>query len=139
MPFPTVHEPADATATEGVRHAIAAYCHALDDGRIDDLVQLFTPDGRCSLPGREVAEGHDALRELYRALAPTTPQRHLVFDAVVTQRDDGRVFAHSDLMFLMQGESGWTVALVGKYTDVLIPDESVQWRFEQRSLTFTAF
>ena len=137
MPLPIVHEPADETISERVRHTIAAYCHALDDGRVDDLIQLFTSDGRSTLPGREVVTGHDALRELYRTLVSSTPQRHLVFNTVVTHRDKGRAFAISDLMFLTKSDSGWTVSLVGKYEDLLVRDESLQWRFEQRSLIFT--
>ncbi len=137
MPHPTAHESANQTVNEGVRHAIAAYCQALDDGRVDDLLQLFTADGRSALPGREVVAGHDALRRMYQALVPNAPQRHLVFNTVVTHRDDGHAFATSDLMFLTRNESGWTTSLVGKYEDLLVRDESLQWRFEQRSLTFT--
>ncbi|PBC49214.1 hypothetical protein CJ179_14255 [Rhodococcus sp. ACS1] len=127
----------EAEVTEGVRRAIAAYCHALDDGRVDDLVALFTSDGRSALPGMDTVEGHDALRDLYRALVPQAPQRHLVFNTVISNREDGRIGAVSDLVFLTKSESGWTITLVGRYED-LLRREGEYWRFEHRALAFTA-
>ncbi|MER5185272.1 nuclear transport factor 2 family protein [Streptomyces sp. NPDC002896] len=121
-------------AVESVRDAIGAYCHALDDGRVDDLVALFTADGVSALPGMEPVEGHDALRQLYRGLTPQAPQRHLVVNTVVTEQGD-RATALSDLVFLARGESGWAVSLVGRYEDVL-RRENGRWRFARRSLSF---
>ena len=34
-----------ADVAEGVRATLAAYTHALDDGRTDDVVATFCPDG----------------------------------------------------------------------------------------------
>ena len=51
-------------------HAIgqlrAHYCQALDDGRWDDLVDLFTPDG--AFVGLSTARGHDELRTFFADL-----------------------------------------------------------------------
>ncbi|UUZ60343.1 nuclear transport factor 2 family protein [Nocardioides sp. B-3] len=51
-------------------HAIgqlrAHYCRALDDGRWDDLVDLFTPDG--AFVGLSTARGHDELRTFFADL-----------------------------------------------------------------------
>ncbi|MER5185304.1 nuclear transport factor 2 family protein [Streptomyces sp. NPDC002896] len=68
-----------------------------DDGRLDDLVALFTADGVSALPGMEPVQGHDALRQLYRGLIPQAPQRHLVVNTVVTEQDGDRATALSDL------------------------------------------
>ncbi|GLY38903.1 hypothetical protein Amsp01_049270 [Amycolatopsis sp. NBRC 101858] len=120
-----------------VRHAIAAYCQALDDGRVDDLVALFTPGGVSALPGMDPAEGHDSLRALYRGLAARGgTQRHLVVNTTVSTEDGGQVSAISDLVFLSHGESGWQVPLAGRYEDVLTRHDGA-WRFATRSLTFT--
>lgn len=135
MTSATSREPA-AEVAEGVRGALAAYCHALDDGRVDDLVALFTADGASSLPGMDTVEGHDALRALYSRLTPQAPQRHLVFNTAITHWDGERAGAVSDLVFLSLGEAGWTIGLVGRYDDVLRADGG-QWRFERRSLSFT--
>ena len=40
-----------ADVAEGVRATIAAYTHALDDGRTDDVVATFCPDGVVRHPG----------------------------------------------------------------------------------------
>lgn len=121
--------------TEGIRQAIAEYCQALDDGRVDDLVALFTSDGASALPGMDPVEGHDALGELYRGLVPKAPQRHLVLNTVVSELGVGRASAVSDLVFLTQSESGWDIGLVGRYDD-LLREEGGRWRFERRRLSF---
>ena len=124
-----------ADTIEGVRAALAAYCHALDDGRTDDVVALFTDDGRAALPGIEPAEGSAALRALYRKVVPTVPQRHLVVNTVVTAGPAGEVEAVSDLLFVKLGEGGWTAPLAGRYVDVL-RREGDRWLFVRRSLSF---
>lgn len=126
---------APAGVAEGVRGTLAAYCHALDDGRVADLVALFTTDGSSALPGMDPVAGQDALRALYGELTPKAPQRHLVFNTAITRWDGQRVHALSDLVFLTLAESGWAVSLVGRYDDVL-REEDGQWRFERRVLSF---
>ncbi len=56
-----------ADVVEGIRATIAAYTHALDDGRTDDVVATFCPDGVVDIPGMGTHVGHDALRAAYRA------------------------------------------------------------------------
>lgn len=121
--------------TEEVRQVIAKYCQALDDGRVDDLVALFTEDGVSALPGMDSVRGRDALGELYRNLVPKAPQRHLVLNTVVSELGAGRAGAVSDLVFLTKSESGWDVSLVGRYDDLLREEEG-HWRFESRTLSF---
>ena len=59
----TAGETTYAEVVEGVRATIAAYTQALDDGRTDDVVATFCPDGVCDIPGMGTHRGHDALRE----------------------------------------------------------------------------
>ena len=54
-----------ADVAEGVRATLAAYTQALDDGRTDDVVATFCPDGACEIPGLGRHQGHDALRQAY--------------------------------------------------------------------------
>lgn len=121
---------------EGVRATIAAYCHALDDSRVEEIIDLFTFDGAASLPGMEPATGHAALRSLYGGLMPVAPQRHLVVNTVVTAAGDEGARAISDLVFLKVGDVGWDVALTGRYADELRHEDGL-WRFVRRALTFT--
>jgi ketosteroid isomerase-like protein len=126
-----------ADAAEGVRAAIAAYTQALDDGRTDDVVATFCADGSCDMPGVGRFEGEAALRQAYEGWRPTLPQRHLVLNTLVTHWDEGEARATSDFVFLVKGEAGWAVQLVGRYHDVLHRDES-GWRFHSRVAEFSA-
>ncbi|HWD55603.1 MAG TPA: nuclear transport factor 2 family protein [Acidimicrobiales bacterium] len=126
-----------ADVAEGVRTAIATYTHALDDGRTDDLVATYCPDGSCDMPGLGRHEGHDALREAYGGWKPVRPQRHLISNTLVTQWDDDEAQATSDFVFLLRGDHGWAVGVVGRYRDVLHRDGAV-WRFHSRVAEFSA-
>jgi uncharacterized protein (TIGR02246 family) len=124
-----------AEVAEGVRATIAAYAQALDDGRTDDVVATFCPDGVCEIPGMGTHKGHDALRHAYSRLKPERPQRHLVVNTLVAQGDDHEATAVSDVVFLLLSDSGWTIQLVGRYHDTLRHDEGA-WRFHRRTATF---
>ena len=124
-----------AEAAEGVRAAIAAYTQALDDGRTDDVVATFCPDGGCDIPGLGAHQGHDALREAYARVAPRRPQRHLVLNTLVTDWNDDEASAVSDFVFLLQRDGSWSIQLVGRYHDTLHHDGGT-WRFHRRAGTF---
>src|SRR5204863_7929936 len=95
-----------AEVVEGVRAAIAAYTLALDDGRTDDVVATFCPDGSCDIPGLGAYEGRDALREAYERVKPARPQRHLVVNTLVTEWDAHEAKATSDVVLNLQGRDG---------------------------------
>jgi hypothetical protein len=124
-----------ADVAEGVRAAIAAYSLALDDGRTDDVIATFCPDGGCDIPGLGTHVGHDALRAAYAGWKPKRLARHVVVNTLVTEWDDHEANAVSDLIFLMQGDSGWAIQLVGRYHDTLHHDDG-RWRFHHRAATF---
>jgi hypothetical protein len=126
-----------ADVGEGIRATIAAYTHALDDGRTDDVVATFCPEGFCDIPGLGQHQGHAALRQAYGQWQPTRPQRHLVLNTHVTQWDEREARAISDFVFLLKGDKGWAVQLVGRYHDVLHRDDGV-WRFHSRTAEFSA-
>lgn len=124
-----------ADVVAGVGAAIAAYTQALDDGRTDDVVATFCPDGSCDIPGLGSHAGHDALRAAYRRTTPRHPQRHLVLNTLVTDWDDHEASATSDVVFLLQGGGGWSVRLVGRYHDTFHRDGGT-WRFHRRAAEF---
>jgi hypothetical protein len=123
--------------SEGVRAAIAAYTLALDDGRTDDVVASFCAEGLCDIPGLGRHQGHADLREAYGRWEPTRPQRHLVLNTLVTDWDQNEAKATSDFVFLLKGEAGWAVQLVGRYHDVL-HRQGEAWRFHSRQAEFSA-
>lgn len=124
-----------AEVAEGVRSALAVYAQALDDGRTEDVVATFCPDGVCEIPGMGTHSGHDALRAAYSKWKPRQPQRHLVVNTVVAEWDDREATAISDVIFILLDDSGWAIKLVGRYRDVLHHDDGV-WRFHHRAATF---
>ncbi len=124
-----------AEVAEGVRLTLATYTQALDDGRTDDVVATFCPDGVCDIPGLGTHRGHDALRQAYGQWTPERPQRHLVLNTVVTASGEEEATAVSDVVFALWGDAGWTIQLVGRYHDVLHHDHG-GWRFHHRAATF---
>jgi hypothetical protein len=128
-------ETAYADVVEGIRAAIAAYAQALDDGRTDDVVATFCVDGGCDIPGMGTHTGHDALRAAYARLTPRRPQRHLVLNTLVTNWNDHEASAVSDVIFILLGDAGWAIQLVGRYHDTLHCDDGT-WRFHQRTAAF---
>jgi SnoaL-like domain len=124
-----------ADVSEGVRTALAVYTQALDDGRTEDVVATFCPDGVVAIPGMGTHTGHEALREAYTKWAPRQPQRHLVLNTVVETWSDKEATATSDVVFLLLGDTGWEVKVVGRYQDVL-HREGAAWRFHHRAASF---
>jgi ketosteroid isomerase-like protein len=123
-----------AEVAEGVRATIARYTQALDDGRTDDVVATYCPDGAFELPGTGTFEGHDALRTAYAGWAPVRPQRHLVVNTLVTAWDDREAEATSDVVLILKGESRWSVQFVARYHDVLHHGDG-GWRFHRRTVS----
>lgn len=124
-----------ADVVAGVRAVLAAYTHALDDGRTDDIVATFCADGVCEIPGMGTHAGHDALRAAYDKWKPRRPQRHVVVNTHVTDWNEHEARATSDVIFLLQGEAGWAIQLVGRYHDTLHQNDGT-WRFHRRTAEF---
>ena len=101
----------------------------------DELVATFCPDGSCDIPGLGRHEGHAALRGAYGKWAPSRPQRHLVVNTRVHRWDDVEAHATSDFVFILKGEPGWAVEVVGRYHDVLHCEDG-RWRFHRRVAEF---
>ena len=75
------------------------------------------------------------LRAAYSGWKPRQPQRHLVVNTLVTDWNDHEANAISDVIFILQGESGWAIQLVGRYHDTLHHDDGT-WRFHHRAAEF---
>ena len=129
------HSMTYADVVEGVRAAIAAYTLALDDGRTDDVVATFCPDGVSEIVGIGTFEGHDALRQTYAQWEPKVPQHHLVLNTLVTDWNDDEAKAVSDIVLIVKGDAGWSVQLAGRYRDTLHRNGDI-WRFHRRVATF---
>ena len=124
-----------AEVVAGVGAAIAAYTHALDDGRPDDIVATFCEDGGCDIPGLGSYQGRDALRGAYSGFQPQQSMRHVVANTEITDWNDHEAKATSDVIVLAKGDKGWSIAIVGRYEDTL-HNEDGTWRFHHRSAAF---
>ena len=124
-----------ADVVEGIRATITWYTHALDDGRTDDIVATFCPDGTIEIPGMGTHTGHEALRAAYAKWVPRQPQRHLVVNTLVNGWNEHEANAVSDVVLLLKGDAGWAVQVVGRYRDVLHHQDGV-WRFHYRAAEF---
>jgi hypothetical protein len=115
----------------GVRNALAAYAHALDDGRTDDVVATFCEDGSIDMGELGRHAGREELRSAYGRWVPRLPQRHVVVNTHITGWSATEASAVSDVVFLLKRPDGWKVQLVGRYHDVLHEDGGT-WRFHHR-------
>lgn len=128
-------EATQAWVAAGVRALLGTHTQAQDAGRVDEIVELYTPDGRLELPGVDPITGHDALREAFKGWAPAQPQLHLVTNTVLTTWTDEDATAVSDVVFFQRGEAGWSVQVVGRYEDSL-RRYAGEWRLQRRKTTF---
>ena len=126
-----------ADVVAGIRAVLAAHAQAQDDGRTDDLVALYCPDGVVEVPDVGTFEGADALRAAFGGWAPQLPQRHIVVNTVVTEWTVEDADATSDVVFTQKGESGWTVQVVGRYHDSFRVIDGA-WRIRRRLMNFSS-
>jgi uncharacterized protein (TIGR02246 family) len=117
-----------------IRRTLAEYSHACDDGRFDDLADLFAPDARLSVLGN-VASGRDAIRT---SLAGAQPEGrrgvHITANTVVDVDGDSAT-AETDYLFVRAtGVGAVEVVAAGRYRDTLVrhPD---RWRFAVRAIS----
>ncbi|MFE7418245.1 nuclear transport factor 2 family protein [Rhodococcus sp. NPDC057529] len=119
-------------AAEAIRRRLAAIAHAADDNRIDDYVACFTPDAVWEIPSGTYS-GRDEIRTVLEAIAPRQPQRHVVTNSAIEVKDQ-RAIAISDFVFLVYGDSGWSVAAIGRYHDVFHEAGGGDWRLGHRAV-----
>jgi hypothetical protein len=123
-----------AATVAGIRTTIAAYAQAVDDGRTEDIVATFCPDGWIDLPRAGMVAGREALTALFSGQDARTPGRHVVTGTHVTKWSADYAEAVSDLMVVGQANGpGWGVQLVARYFDVLHHHDG-NWRFQARTL-----
>ena len=120
-----------AEVVEHIRAAIADHAQAQDDGRTDDLVALYCPDGVVEVPDVGTYEGRDAIRDAFSGWTPKLPQRHVISNTLVTDWNDHEAKAVSDVVFIQKGESGWAVQVVARYHDTFQQTDGV-WLFRRR-------
>jgi hypothetical protein len=127
-------------ARERVRDTYAAYNHAGDRFRLDDLVGCFAEKGTLEIKGQPPAVGRSAIRDLLSgartepAPGAEVPQiRHFVANLWFTSLTPERIESAAYFQVLTQhGIDHW-----GRYRDVLVP-VGERWLFQHRLVAVDA-
>lgn len=130
----------ELAARERVRDTYAAYNHAGDRFRLDDLVDCFAERGTLAIKGQAPAVGRFAIRDLLSgartepASGAEVPQiRHFVANLWFTSLAPERVEPTAYFQVLTQhGLDHW-----GRYRDVLVPERG-RWLFQHRLVAVDA-
>src|SRR6202044_1332089 len=102
----------------GVYTTVAVHSQAQDAGNTDGIMALYTPDAVLEVPGMGAFEGADAIRAAWDGWKPKGLQRHMPVNIVITGGSEQEARATTDVVFLAQGDQGWSVQIVARYHDV---------------------
>jgi len=104
----------------------------IDAGNADGIMALYTPDAVLEVPGMGVFEGAEAIRAAWDKWKPQGLQRHMPVNVVITGWDAGQARATTDVVFIAQGEAGWSVQIVARYHDEFRPVDG-KWLLSRRA------
>lgn len=79
-----------------------------------------------------VYEGAEAIRAAWDDWKPKGLQRHMPVNVVITDWDDEEARATTDVVFIAQGDGGWSVQIVARYYDVF-RQAGGKWLFSRRA------
>jgi len=127
----------EVAAREAVRHTIASYTYAADNGRFDDVAALFAPDGVLEVQGigGALAEGRDAILQFFRGVGgdvtgtapPGRMQHHVASVRVdVASATDATATSYFTVM------TGAGVDHWGRYKDRFALHGDGRWLFAHR-------
>jgi SnoaL-like domain len=130
----TVRTLEELSAREDIRHLIAAYNHAGDSFRIDDLAALFAPDGELEVYGLQTARGREEIVAMLSGVKMERPPgyakfyvRHFVANVLIDQVTE--TTANAACYFSVINPGGldhW-----GRYRDRFVRQDG-QWYFAHR-------
>lgn len=120
---------------DAIRRMLVECSMLLDAGDWDGWAEHYDEDGVHAVPAASFeVRGRGAIR---RWMAATyrwaNTGRHIVTNPLITI-DGDRAEAVSEVVFLVRGDDGPEVGLVGRYHDVLRKTD--RWRFERRESRF---
>ena len=112
----------------------AHYCQYLDDGRWDDLADLFTEDG--SFVGLSTATGREALRTFFADLQTGPLTAWWNFISTETFQLDGYRATGETWLDQPCVVDGLPHIAAGRYADRMRRCPDGRWRFDERKVTF---
>jgi hypothetical protein len=115
-----------------IRELLHLYCFHMDNGRFDELADLFVPSGEWIAPYR-AARGPAAIAAWLKESVPASPKRmHFVMNSVI-EVSGGDAVAKSNYLVMVEGPEGPVPSVCGVYSDLLV--RAVDgWRFRRREL-----
>jgi len=115
-----------------IRELVARYNYAIDEGRPDEWVATFVPDGTFESSALGTHTGADALLAFAKGYIEAFPGRHLTSDFVVeVNGDDARSRCY--LIAVNNGTTPPTILATAVYEDILRRTPS-GWRFVHRKV-----
>ncbi|GAB3657094.1 hypothetical protein GCM10027596_12050 [Nocardioides korecus] len=112
----------------------AKYCQYLDDGRWDDLIELFTHDG--AFIGLSTVRGHADLRAFFAGLRDGPLREWWHFSSNETIELDADVATGQTWLDQPCVVEGQPHIAAGRYADAMRRCEDGRWRFEERRVSF---
>ena len=111
---------AEAIAREQIRETLASYNHSGDRGRLEELVECFTPDGVLEIAGEEPSNGRDAILKRLTGVIDDTAKaaaapmvRHHLSSTRIQMESDGEARVWSYFFVITEvGPDHW-----GRYID----------------------
>ena len=122
----------------GVYTTVAAHAQHQDAGDTDGIMALYTKDAVLEVPGMGAYQGADVIRAAWDDWKPKGLQRHLPVNIVITDWDDEQARATTDVVYIAQGDSGWSVQIVARYLDEFRRDGE-KWLLSRRADEFVGF
>jgi len=117
---------------EDIRRTLARYCMLLDDGRFDELSELFAEDATLQAEGRTI-EGRSAIGELLAtSFGPDQRGKHLSVNPLVEVDGwGGTARAWSDFVFI---DGSGAIVRQGRFHDALEREGDKVWRLKAREI-----
>ena len=116
----------------GVYTTVAAHTQHQDAGNTDGIMALYTTDAVLEVPGMGTYEGAEAIRAAWDAWKPKGLQKHMPVNVVITEWNEEEAKATTDVVFIAQGDSGWSVQIVARYHDEF-RQAGGQWQLSRRA------
>jgi uncharacterized protein (TIGR02246 family) len=116
-----------------IGRTLSEYSQSCDDGRFDDLAQLFTEDARFVVSGT-AAEGRDSIRALLVRMLPDGSRGQHITSNSLVDVDGDTASATTDYLFVRPTAEGPALVAAGRYYDRLTRDGPT-WRFTERTIT----
>jgi ketosteroid isomerase-like protein len=112
----------------------ARYCQYLDDGRWEELAELFTADG--AFVGLSTARGREQLRTFFAGLQEGSLTSWWHFSSNETLELDGDTATGDTWLLQPCVVDGQAQMAAGRYTDRMLRAADGGWLFQERKVRF---